>query len=185
MRRPQLHILLQSLSKGDRRSIGASNRVAAIVLRKPELIGVLFRGLEMEDPALRMRCADAIEKITATAPDLLRPYKRRLLRKLTKSEQSEVRWHLAPLLARLPLSSTEESAAVAVLLDYTNDRSSIVKTMTMQALTDIALRRPQRLPEITRHIEELSAIGTPAMKARGRKLLRLLQRALSLQKFTP
>jgi hypothetical protein len=86
------------------------------------------------------------------------------------------------MLARLPLSSTEESAVVAVLLRYANDRSSIVKTMAMQALADIAIRSPRRLPEITRHIEELSIIGTPAMKARGRKLLRLLQKALVSQK---
>jgi hypothetical protein len=167
--------MLQALSKGNRRSISASNRVASMVLQKPELIDVLFRGLEIEDPVLRMRCADAIEKVTARSPELLRPYKRTILRKLSKNEQPEVRWHVAPLLARLPLSPAEESATVAVLLGYTNDRSSIVKTMAMQALADIALRSPRRLPEITLHIEELSIIGTPAMKARGRKLLRLLR----------
>jgi hypothetical protein len=153
-----------------------------MVLQKPELIDVLFRGLEIEDSVLRMRCADAIEKVTAKSPELLRPYKRRILQNLSKSEQPEVRWHVAPLLARLPLSSTEESAVVAVLLGYANDRSSIVKTMAMQALADIAIRSPRRLPEITRHIEELSIIGTPAMKARGKKLLRLLQKALVSQK---
>jgi hypothetical protein len=58
-----------------------------MVLHKPELIDVLFRGLEIEDPALRMRCADAIEKVTAKWPELLRPYKRRILWKLSKSEQ--------------------------------------------------------------------------------------------------
>jgi hypothetical protein len=39
--------------------------------------------------------------------------------------------------------------------------------MAMQALADIALRRPRRLAEITQHIGELSTIRTPAMKARG------------------
>jgi len=135
----------------------------------------------MDNPVLRMRCADAIEKITAKAPELLRPYKRRILRDLTRSEQPEVKWHVAPMLARLTLLPAEESRAVDVLLSYTNDRSSIVKTMAMQALADIALRRRHRLTEITNHIEELSIIGTSAMKARGRKLLRLLRKALALQ----
>jgi hypothetical protein len=167
--------LLLELSKGDRRSIGASNRAASIVLQKPRLIAVLFRGLESEDPLLRMRCADAIEKATATAPKYLQPYKRRILKYFSEIEQKEVRWHVAPMLARLSLSPLEESSAVAVLLRYTSDRSSIVKTMAMQALADIALRCPSRLAEVTRHIQELSIIGTPAMKARGRKLLKLLQ----------
>jgi len=147
------------------------------VFEKPELIAVLFLGMEIENPLLRMRCADAIEKVTRKAPGLLQPYKRKILGTLSKIEQREVRWHVAPLLARLSLSCIEESSAVALLLDYTNDRSSIVKTMAMQALADIALRRPRRLAEVTQHISELSTIGTPAMRARGRKLLRLLHEA--------
>jgi len=172
-----MHVLLKTLCEGDRRSIGASNRVVSIVLAKPELIKVLFLGMEVENPLLRMRCADVIEKVTRQVPELLQPYKRRILGTLAKIEQKEVRWHVAPLLARLSLSFREESSAMALLLDYTNDRSSIVKTMAMQALADIALRRPRRLAEITQHISELSTIGTPAMKARGRKLLRLLHEA--------
>ncbi len=78
------------------------------------------------------------------------------------------------MLARLPLTETEEVTVVNLLLGYTNDRSSIVKTMSMQALADIALRSHRLLPEIKQHIEELSIIGTPAMKARSKKLLKSL-----------
>ncbi len=169
-----MHPLLQSLSGGDRRSVGESKRAVLAVLECPELIGVLFQGVETSDPVLRMRCADAIEKITANRPELLVPFKETLLNRLSKLEQQEVRWHVAPLLARLPLSKAEETAVVNLLLGYTNDRSSIVKTMSMQALADIALRSHRLLPEIKQHIEELSVIGTPAMKARGKKLLKSL-----------
>ncbi len=169
-----MHALLQSLSGGDRRSVGESNRAVMAVLEKPELIAVLFQGLEVSDPVLRMRCADAIEKVTAKLPELLVPYKKKILRHLSKIEQQEVRWHIAPILARLPLTETEELAVVNLLLSYTNDHSSIVKTMSMQALADIALRSHRLLPEVTQHIEELSVIGTPAMKARGKKLLKSL-----------
>jgi hypothetical protein len=50
--------------------------------------------------------------------------------------------------------------------------------MAMQALADIAVRSPRLIPEVRRHIEQLMATGTPAMKARGRKLMRNLPRAL-------
>ena len=132
---------------------------------------VLFSGLESNDPTLRMRCADAAEKATASHPELLVPYKTELLNRYSKIEQQEVRWHVAPMLARLPLSETEETAVLNVLLSYTNDRSSIVKTMAMQALADIAIHSPRLMPLVKQHIEELIVIGTPAMKARGRKLL--------------
>lgn len=124
-----------------------------------------------------MRCADAVEKATADRPELLLPYKKKLLQKLSKVEQREVRWHIAPMLARLPLSRSEELAALNILLNYTNDHSSIVKTMAMQALADMAFRSHRLMPEVKQHIEELTAIGTPAMKARGRKLLAKLAKA--------
>jgi hypothetical protein len=123
-----MHALLQSLSGGDRRSVGESNRAVSAVLENHELIDVLFQGLETSDPVLRMRCADAIEKVSVKLPELLLPYKERLFHRLSKIEQQEVRWHVAPMLARLPLTEGEELAVVDLLLCYTNDRSSIVKT---------------------------------------------------------
>lgn len=169
-----MHPLLQSLSGGNRRSVGESNRAALRVLEHPELIGVLFEGVESANPVLRMRCADAIEKATASRPELLVPFKKAILNRLSKVAQQEVRWHVAPMLARLPLTKTEENAVVDLLLSYTNDRSSIVKTMSMQALADIGLRSNRLRPEIMQHIKELAVIGTPAMKARGKKLLTAL-----------
>ncbi len=170
-----MHELLASLTGGDRRSIGEANRAAAIVKEHPELIVVLFEGLTSEDPVLRMRCADAIEKASAGRPELLVPYKTKLLREFSKIEQAEVKWHVAQMLVRLPLSDAETQEAVDMLLNYTNDRSSILKTHAMQALADFALRERKRVPEIKKHVEELIVIGTPAMKARGRKLLKLLK----------
>jgi hypothetical protein len=137
---------------------------------------VLFQGIASTDPVLRMRCADAAEKVTASRPELLLPYKATLLNRLSGIEQQEVRWHVAPMLARLALSGTEKRKVFKILLSYTNDRSSIVKTMAMQALVDMATRYPHFMPEAKQHIEELIVTGTPAMKARGRKLIRAISK---------
>lgn len=171
-----MHPLLQSLSGGHRRSIGHAGRAVQAVLAHPEWLAVLFEGIEAPDPVLRMRCADAIEKITARRPALLLPFKETVLQRLAFVAQPDVRWHVAPLLARLPLTDSEEDTVVGLLLGYTNDRSSIVKTLSMQALADIALRSRRFLPDITRHLAELAATGTPAMRARGHKLLRVLRK---------
>lgn len=163
--------LLRQLQGGDRRSIGQSNQVVALVLASPERFGILFSGLSSDDPVVRMRSADAIEKITAIHPEYLVPYKAPLLHAATEMEQAEVRWHLAPMLARLPLSESEQGEVTAILLRYLNDQSSIVKTMAMQALFDLAVRCPTFRPMVQKHLEELVIIGTPAMQARGKKLL--------------
>ena len=168
--------VLQLLSGGDRRSIGEANRVAAMARDQPELIKALIRGIESADPVLRMRCADAMEKATADRPELLVPYKKKLLGKLSKIEQHEVRWHVAPMLVRLPLSKAEEVFVMRILFAYTNDPSGIVKTMAMQALAELAFRNHGLLPEIERRIEELTVTGTPAVRARGRKLLVKLEK---------
>jgi hypothetical protein len=164
------------LEGGDRRAIGKSNAVVARVLKEPRLFEVLFSGMLLDDPLIRMRCADAAEKITAIHPEYLVPYKPVLLKTLSKVEQQEVRWHVAPMLARLPLSMTQQRAVIDILIGYMNDRSSIVKTLAMQALFDLAVRNERLRPLVHRHIQELTAIGTPGMKARGKKLLTKLNR---------
>lgn len=166
-----MHPLLKMLEGGDRRSIGRSNQAVARALEAPALIDVLFDGMVSDDPLLRMRCADAAEKVSAARPDLLRAHKTALLGPLARIEQQQVRWHVAPMLARLALSQAERKCVVDTLLAYTNDRSSIVRTMAMTALADLALRDEKLRPLVLRHIEELVVIGTPAMTARGRKLL--------------
>jgi hypothetical protein len=76
------------------------------------LIDVLVAGMLLHDPLIRMRCADAAEKITAIHPEYLAPHKALLLQTLSKVEQPQVRWHVAPMLARLPLSATEPNTAM-------------------------------------------------------------------------
>ena len=56
---------------------------------------------------------------------------------------------------------------------------SIVKTCAMQALADLAGPGARSRSEIAALIEELVRKGTPAMKARGRKLLKQLQKSPS------
>jgi hypothetical protein len=123
-----------------------------------------------------MRCADAAEKVTAVHLEYLAPYKHSVLKSLAKVEQAEVRWHVALMLARLPLSASEQTEVINLLTVYMNDRSSIVKTFAMQALYDLAVRYEALRPVALIHIKELIAIGTPAMKARGKKLLANLNR---------
>ena len=94
-------------------------------------------------------------------------------------QSKELRWHAAQLLPRLPLTPAEQTETLAILDNYLADKSSIVKTFAMQALVDIAIHssaNDELRAEITPLIERLTRTGTPAMKARGRTLLKLLSR---------
>jgi hypothetical protein len=167
-----MHPLLKKLSGGDRRSIGRSNEVAAHVLAHPANFRHVVNGLAADDPVVRMRAADAIEKITTRRPDLLRPYKRKLLAIAGSTNQQEIRWHAALIIPRLELTPKERAVALDILFDYLRDKSSIVKTFAMQAIWDLAATDAKLKSQITPLIEELTQVGTAAMRARGRKLLR-------------
>jgi uncharacterized membrane-anchored protein YjiN (DUF445 family) len=118
-----------------------------------------------------MRAADASEKITRKEPDLLRPYKKELLALMAKAEQQELRWHLAAIVPRLPLNSKERQLVSSLLRRYLEDGSSIVKTCALQALADLAVDDSSIRPGVMEILRQSTRKGTPAMKARSRKLL--------------
>jgi hypothetical protein len=124
-----------------------------------------------DDPLIRMRAADAVEKITALHPEYLQPYKNQFIEQVAHISQQEVRWHVAQMLPRLGLSEAEQAQAVEILLDYLNDKSKIVKTFAMQALADLAEREAKLRPQVSKLLAKLTETGSPAMKSRGRKLL--------------
>jgi hypothetical protein len=164
------------LDGGDRRSVGRSDYVAAMVSKNPRLFPKLIAGLWSTAALVRMRAADAAEKITRKNPELLSPYRKELLGLLAEAKEQEVRWHLAVMVPRLPLNSKERELAKSWLNTYLEDRSSIVKTFALQGLADLAkddLRIRTTVMEILR---EASQNGTPAMKARIRKLVHHLER---------
>ncbi|HMV18559.1 MAG TPA: hypothetical protein PLN96_17725 [Zoogloea sp.] len=169
--------LLLSLSGGDRRSIGRVADAVEAVLTDPALLATLFEGMQRPDPVLRMRCADAAEKISARQPQWLLPFRDQLLDGLAADPQQEIRWHVAPMLLRLPLSTAEADRVYAILVGYTADPSRIVRTEAMQALADLARRHPRFTDEVRRLLTALAASGTPAMQARGRRLLARLNAA--------
>ncbi|MBM2840164.1 MAG: hypothetical protein HW412_692 [Bacteroidetes bacterium] len=167
--------LLKKLSGGDRRSIGKSEEVVSEVLADARLFGALFDCILVDDPLVRMRAADAVEKITLLRPDFLKPCKSKLITRVAKIDQQEVRWHVAQLVSRLELNRSERKTVHDFLQRYLDDKSSIVRTFAMQALADIARQDAGLKRGIVKQLERLTKEGTPAMRSRGRKLLARLK----------
>ena len=140
-------------------------------MKNPELAGELVVGLVSDDPIIRMRAADALEKVSKERPALLGPFKDVLLSAAAESNQQEVRWHLAQMLPRLELSRKELESVLSLLRGYLNDKSSIVKVCAMQALVEFGARDRGLLSSLKPVIEDACRHGSPAMRSRGRKLL--------------
>jgi len=80
------------------------------------------------------------------------------------------------MVPRLLLNTKERYLATSLLTSYLEDRSSIVKTFALQGLADLAQDDPSIRPRVTEILREATRNGTPAMKARSRKLLLHLER---------
>jgi hypothetical protein len=163
--------LLALLTGADRRSIGRADEVAAMILKHPMLFAELIAGLWDVDRVVRMRAADAVEKVSRKQPELLVPFNAELLGLLAEASEQELRWHLAQMAPRLRLTGKERLRAASLLKDYLDDHSSIVKTFAIQALADLANADPALLPDTVELLEQAVRSGTPAMRARARKLL--------------
>lgn len=75
----------------------------------------------------------------------------------------------------LKFSEKEQENAFSVLVSFLDDKSSIVKTFTMQALTDLAMVNPKIKKKVVPIIKRSFVLGTPAMRSRGKKLLTILE----------
>ena len=166
------------LKGGDRRSIGRSNDVVKLALRAPRRFAELIECLWSDDSIIRMRAADAAEKVSAVQPEMLKPYKSELLGLLAEAEQIELRWHLAQMIPRLPLKKEETHRAAQALQLYLEDRSSIVRTFALQGLADLSRGDAELRPLVKEILEQSIARGTAAMKARARKLLKELKNSV-------
>ena len=172
---------MKKLEGGDQRSIGRSDQIVSEVIENPRLFSELFRGMLTENPAVvRLRAADAVEKITRQRPEYLRRYKRKLIVQAARTDQCGVRWHLAQMLPRLSLTRQDLPRVLRTLHVCLNDPSHIVATSSMQALADLAKQFPHLLPSVLPEIRGRTAVGSAAMKARGRKLLADLEKSAHL-----
>lgn len=163
------------LKGSDPRSIGRSNEVVRLVLKQPKLFRELIACLWSEDAVLRSRAADAAEKASRENPRLLARYKSQVLGLLAETEQIELRWHLAQIIPRLKLTAAERQRAASAFHRYLDDRSSIVRTFALQALVALSSGHETLRAETIQLLEEALHSGTPAMRARARKLLKNLQ----------
>jgi len=168
-------------------SSGRTAEVVEFVRANPKKAGQLLECLWDDEAAVAMRAADALGKLTRRRPDapdpvresllelLQRSWKAPLIGLLAEATENKLRWCLAAMVPRLVLTASECERVAGILETYLEDRSSIVKTCALQGLADLARQDRSLLPEVIDLLRIHSRSGTPAMRARGRILLKQLE----------
>jgi len=163
--------LVDMLRGGDHRSIGRADEVVDIVLSSPCRFDEVFNGILSDDSLIRMRCADAAEKIARKRPDLLIPFKWRLIGEVSLIDQQEVQWHLAQMMACLEYTDEETATVVRILRGLLSSKSRIVVVSSLDTLTELATRDASLRESVIKDIENAMENGAPSVKSRGKRLL--------------
>ena len=163
--------LVDMLRGGDHRSIGRADEVVDIVLSSPERFDEVFNGILSDDSLIRMRCADAAEKIARERPDLLAPFKGKLIGEVALIDQQEVQWHLAQMMTYLEYTDEETATVVRILRGLLSSKSRIVVVSSLDTLTELATRDASLRESVIEDIEKAMENGAPSVKSRGKRLL--------------
>ncbi len=136
-----------------------------------DLFGLIFH----HERALVMRAADAVEKITESNRSYLEPHKTQLLAILDGAEHKELKWHIAQLLPRIPLTRQEIDHVWHKLTYWALNRneSKIVRVNALQGLCDLSGTFPKFRKDYDQTVQALEREQIPSLQARIRKLKRI------------
>lgn len=162
--------VLHRLKGGDRRSIGAANAAAAKARDSRRIFGTLVDGLHDEDPVVRMRSADALEKASVLHPDWLSAHKAALLA-ATLSDQPELLWHVAQMAPRLDWPPRQRARVIAWLTQSLKHESRIVQSSALTALAEMAAGDPALQNKARKLLAQAQTSRAASMRARARRLL--------------
>ncbi len=131
----------------------------------------LVKRLRDKDKAVAERAARTLKKISEADAAALYAWRKALLAEAFRAADVRVQWNLSIVLGRLPLKGADKALAVELMFERLRDKSGLNRTFAMQALMDLSANdtnlRERVVPIVTESLEH----GTPAMRARARKLL--------------
>jgi hypothetical protein len=164
------------LSKAD--LSGTASQLNTILEQNPELFPEFFRQmLQNTDSMIRLRIGNAVEKAARKNPELIRPYKNKILTIIPNTQDTEIIWHVVLLLGYLDLEEDEQALAVNTIyrwLDTIPHR--FVKVNCLQTLGVLAQKHDWLRGEVTETLQAALEHESPSIRARSRILLKQLSR---------
>lgn len=100
---------------GKTNSLGRSNEVIDAVLRDQTQLKQLYACVYDDNAWVRMRAADALEKVCREHPDWLLPYIDRSIAELNPVSQPSVLWHLAQIYRQVDLTASQKQKVIVWL----------------------------------------------------------------------
>ncbi|PID60206.1 MAG: hypothetical protein CR986_04220 [Ignavibacteriae bacterium] len=163
--------LLTYLKGGDLRSIANADEVISLIKKQSDF-DKLFEHLFDNDRLIRMRAADAIEKITLNNTEYLKRHKQDIIKLMNAVNDKELKWHLALMVSRLDLKNTELGIVWDKLTHWAtnNKESKIVRVNSIQSLFNLVIKHNELKRDFDLTIQAIKSENIPSINARLRKL---------------
>jgi hypothetical protein len=143
----------------------------------PEGEGVcaeLVRLLRDKDKAVVERAARTLKKIAERNGAALFAWRKSLLQEAFRAGDVRVQWNLTIVLGKLPLKGRDRALAIDLMFERLRDESGLNRTFALQGLADLSVRDAGLRARLVPIVREFLEHGTPAMKARARRLMNSL-----------
>ena len=148
---------------------------AAFGVEGDAVCGELARRLRNGDKAVVERAARTLKKISEANAVRLFPWRKALIEEAFRAADVRVQWNMTIVLGRLPLKGRDKAVVVDLMFERLRDKSGLNRTMALQALMDLSEQDAKLRVRVMPVVREFLENGTPAMKARARKLLQNLK----------
>jgi hypothetical protein len=164
---------------GKSNSLGRADEVIRLLLSDQSRLDELYRCLFDPDAWVRMRAADALEKICRDRPDWLLPYVDRFPGELAVSGQPSIQWHLAQIYRQVALTKAQKAFAIGWLEQLLSNPGVdwIVAANAMDTLVHFVREDAVPSADVVPVLELQQRHKSPAVVKRANKLLRELQAA--------
>ena len=161
---------LALLSGGDRRSIADSDRVRALIARRPARLKELAALTTHDDWLVTQRALDLLEKIAHEHPEWVEPYKKVFIGPLAGSDKWEIRLQVVRALPLFRWTAAQRRRAEAILLDNIAFPQTFVRAWALDSLTTFAERNKKLIPTVLQTIEAFEQSEKKALQARARAI---------------
>lgn len=160
------------LSGGDPRTLRNVDEVVATVLAAPGRLDELISSvLDSPDEVVRMRAADALEKVCRAQPSLLQPHVSLMLGDLSRVRQPSVEWHVAQMLGQVRLTPAQRRRAVGLMNKRCEESSDwIVLNCSLETLAILARQDPAVVDDLRRQLGRHEQSSYKSLASRARKL---------------
>jgi len=158
---------------GKSNSLGEVVDVIELVLHDKSRLDELYECLFNEDAWLRMRAADALEKVCRQHPEWLLPYVDKLHDDFATGAQPSIQWHMAQIYRQVDLTKDQKRVAIAWLkgLLSTKEVDWIVAANAMATLAQFAKDGSLPITELIPLLKVQQEHKSNAVVKRANKLL--------------